>query len=233
MTCSNAGQVFAPGSLSLGTTASGESYGAYSQYYVDRRAQQFLVTFGGDCATVKAGLAAEPFANVFGRISDGGTINQITWADLTQDPNVDGGATLTVEMFTGTGVLQFVNNGTTHAQTVTASGAPITWPLVIGVNCINFTFGTTNSHPGDTFPMWNDAPIVPRLQSINFDSWWCCASASFNCCGGAALPVGSFLLPTSSNPDPVAAQSTSPILNTPLYLSNHTFALPNNFGSNK
>lgn len=77
-------------------------------------------------------------------------------------------------------------------------------------------------------------PVTAILMSFDFDTWWCCASAAYNCCGGGGgSHVGSFLIPPSSNPDPVAAQSTTPILNTPLYLSNHTFALPNNFGSKK
>lgn len=189
-----------------------------------------FIAQGGSCSVVHDALAGSFGTQWFNSVAQNGSViprpTQGLWPvsgtgslyGATWTVMVDGVAQGTFSNTVTAGSESFVDN-------ITAG-----FPLVMGVNANRVEFvRTLTIADGDM----STSLSLSMLASFDFQTWWCCAAASSGCtagCGAALTPVGSFLIPTPSNPDPVAAQSTTPILNTPLYLSNHTFALPNNFG---
>lgn len=235
MACA-ADQVYSPFNLAGSVTGPNQEYEIGTQAYTDAQVPAAVTNFG--CATAKALFNGNHLFDIETSLPI--TIGSIGTGDFTMVGNSTLeaiGASLFVDNI-NVGV--FSNAPGSGTITYMAVGPQPTFPLVMGVNCGYFKITTNNSVNGGWL-QWNNVPaVVDRLTSINFEKWWCCAGVAgsgctngVGCGGGGNYPIGSFLLPTSSNPDPVAAQSTTPILNTPLYLSNHTFALTNNFGVTK
>jgi len=88
--------------------------------------------------------------------------------------------------------------------------------------------GARNWAPGiPTYPV-SGYEVVSGI--INPDDLFCCVTEG-QCCD--APPVGSatgFLIPRPENPAPVEENISTPLLNTALYLSNHTYQFTANYG---
>jgi len=68
-----------------------------------------------------------------------------------------------------------------------------------------------------------------RVTSIDINKWFCNVTS---CCG-TGFPVGGgsqFLIPGPDMKEPVQENSSIPLIKTPVYLANHTWAFKNNFG---
>lgn len=106
---------------------------------------------------------------------------------------------------------------------------PGPWPIIMGVDAQSVQVQIGSSPDNATLTILN-CPAV--MQSFDFNLWFCCAAAPFGCTEGcgASIPMGGrFLIPPPANPGPGENVST-PILGTPLYLSNHTFQFTANYG---
>lgn len=72
-------------------------------------------------------------------------------------------------------------------------------------------------------------PDVFKINTVDVNKWFCCRT---ECCG-TGIPIGggsAFLIPGADMPSPVQENSSTPLIKTPVYLSNHTWAFRNNFG---
>lgn len=72
-------------------------------------------------------------------------------------------------------------------------------------------------------------PSIEVISAVDINKWFC---NDTSCCG-SALPIGggsSFLIPGAPMAAPVQEKSTIPLIKTPVYLTNHTWAFRNNFG---
>jgi len=89
-------------------------------------------------------------------------------------------------------------------------------------------YASTNpGTPPHDYGAW--LPTVERIIEIDINRWFCNVT---QCCG-VPIPVGgasSFLMPKADMPSPVEENSSTPLIKTPVYLANHTWAFKNNFG---
>lgn len=103
-----------------------------------------------------------------------------------------------------------------------------TFPYIAGVTFNQITF---NSIAGDQCGgvAWNPTQQIGIFS--NYDSWFCCASGSFNCCG-TFIPGPHFLIPRPDSGSllPGQLQSSTPALQKMHFLSNYTFQFTNDFG---
>jgi len=134
-----------------------------------------------------------------------------------------------------------------------------TWPIVVVGNpqpgdCIGYSIqiapyegalvpaeGYVDCGGGDAV-LYGSSPAYP--DDIGFtlnyntlsgftdtEEMWCCVSEGYGCCASpSAFFGGRFLIPPPTNPQPGEEGITTPLLYTPIYLSNHTFQFINNYG---
>jgi len=106
------------------------------------------------------------------------------------------------------------------------------WPMVFGpggnVGSVTFRFNQQNAGPG--MPDVGISRIVNRVDvaNFNYELWWCAHSG---CCAPVETFYGGrFLIPPPASPLPGEEGVTTPLLFTPIYLSNHTFQFVANYG---
>jgi len=75
-------------------------------------------------------------------------------------------------------------------------------------------------------------PSVEAIATLDIDGWFPCVS---ECGGGGINPslAPHFVFPRPTTPPPVGERATTPFLESPIVLSNHTYQFQNNFGVSK
>jgi len=105
------------------------------------------------------------------------------------------------------------------------------WPGVAGVNFFqNLQFQVTDAGGGVNSEM--NYTINSLSEPFDEDEWWCCNATGCvpGGCGAAVFFGGRFLIPSPGIPAPGEENISTPLLRTPLYLSNHTYQFTKNFG---
>lgn len=103
------------------------------------------------------------------------------------------------------------------------------WPMVINSPVRVFNIEVTGDLGGSSATINRTVPILD-IGSFDFEEWWCYYSG---CCAAPTFFGGRFLIPPPASPAPGEENVTTPLLYTPIYLSNHTFQFIRDFGRNK
>jgi len=216
MTClDNAGAVWGPGQLYQMDT--NNPAGVYTEgFMVDLVNLLLGPMYNFSCADAKAFIADNYLPQFLGGsvIRNGTTV-----------PAINSGM-ISVE---GTGAAGYMqsDNATAGTWVFGSEGFEITSsPQVAGQDFLSNFFIVKNV--GD--PTLFSVPISQILQSFNYDVWFCCASAAFNCCGAPAASKSGFLIPRPETPGVGEENISTPPFELPLYLSNYTAQFTNNFG---
>ncbi len=120
--------------------------------------------------------------------------------------------------------------GVTGGNTVTfADNTTVHFPYVADSNFGFISFSNIGGQGCDGVT-WN--PNQNTGTFVNYHTWFCCASAGFNCCEPAGNPGPHFLIPRPNSGSllPGQLQSSTPALQKMIFLSNYTFQFTNDFG---
>ena len=182
-----------------------------TEAYFNSLADLYMGTYGVDCATAKGALLGDLQASGGAFvIRDGCTIPAFDQSMVSMSMGNSGRLGLD-----GVVVGTWIYSGDGFESNCPAATA--------GVDFQEFYVMERSAAAGEIY--WQ-IPASELIHTINFEDWWCCVSAGYDCCGGPA--VGSpakFQLPLSSDtPREVGdEQLVSPTLETPLYVSNFSF----------
>jgi len=78
-------------------------------------------------------------------------------------------------------------------------------------------------------------PEIPLTYDVvdainDAEGLWCCVTEGYPCCVAPTIAGNSFLIPRPENPEPVEENISTPLLNSVLYLSNHSYQFTANYG---
>lgn len=144
---------------------------------------------------------------------------------------------LITDNLTGSFPVVIGENGVTGINIfVTAYSGPPPWTGTVG--CLDATTIFQDTITAQASPSLVTLSITydAFVSTKDVEGMWCCLSAGYDCCG--APPIGNpyapgFLIPPPPEQSVGEENVSQPPLNSLLFLTNHTFQFPNNFGVKK
>lgn len=211
---------------------------AHTERWMDEQCQMYLLLPDFTCDGIKD--AIEPFlSDPASYIAIGGaSFAKPTLADITYDGAFTQSSYSRFEVIVdgvSRGLIGRAMDYDGNMETTdTISGV---WPLALdSFSEIRFEVQVRNGQQGGESYAAPDITFTRQfslLQSFDFDAFFCCNSVAVgrNCCG--APPAGrrmGFVIPKPpGEPDVGDEQLSTPVLKSPMYVSNHTFAFTNSF----